>query len=154
MKNTVELTIESRYEFIEVVGSVTKCVTDLVGFDEDSANWVELSIRESVINAIKHGNSLVAEKPVEIRFTLETEALTVYVRDRGEGFDPTQVPDPLDPENLLNPNGRGIFYMRTFMDEVEYSHHPQGGTVVRMIKRRSEPKEKGENTGDGQSHDH
>ena len=144
MKDTVELTIESKYEFIELVSSLTKNVTDMAGFDDDASNWIELSVRESVINAIKHGNRLAADRPVDVKFTLEPGSLTVYVRDRGEGFDPTQLPDPLDPENLLNPNGRGIFYMRTFMDEVEYSHHPQGGTVVRMIKRRPGSEEKGE----------
>jgi serine/threonine-protein kinase RsbW len=149
MKGTIELTIESRYEFLELVGAATKHVTEMVGFDEDSASWIELSVRESVINAIKHGNQLVADTPVDIRFTLDAEKLTVYVRDRGSGFDPTQLPDPLDPENLLNPNGRGIFYMRTFMDEVDYSSHPQGGTVVRMIKRCTDPLDKGEMTSDG-----
>jgi serine/threonine-protein kinase RsbW len=149
MKGTIELTIESRYEFLELVGAATKHVTEMVGFDEDAASWIELSVRESVINAIKHGNRLVTEVPVEIRFTLDADRLTVYVRDRGHGFDPTQLPDPLDPENLLNPNGRGIFYMRTFMDEVDYSSHPHGGTVVRMIKRRLDPAQKGETTSDG-----
>jgi serine/threonine-protein kinase RsbW len=58
------------------------------------------------------------------------------VIDQGNGFNPTQLPDPLDPSNLLNPNGRGIFYMRTFMDEVEYTSGNHGGTVVRMTKFR------------------
>jgi serine/threonine-protein kinase RsbW len=60
----------------------------------------------------------------------------ISVRDHGEGFDPSQLPDPLDPNNLLNPSGRGIFYMRTFMDEVEYSTHPEGGSIVRMTKNK------------------
>jgi serine/threonine-protein kinase RsbW len=137
MKGTIELTIESRYEFVELVGAATKSLTELVGFDEDTANWIELAVRESVINAIKHGNKLGPDKSVDVKYALEPEALTVYVRDRGEGFDPTSLPDPLDPDNLLNPSGRGIFYMKTFMDEVDYSSHPQGGTVVRMIKRRA-----------------
>jgi serine/threonine-protein kinase RsbW len=153
MKDTIELTIESKYEFIELVGSVTKNVTEMLGFDEESANWIELAIRESVINAMKHGNQLVAERPVDIKFTLDGRALTVYVRDRGIGFDPMLVPDPLEPDNLLNPNGRGIFYMKTFMDEVDFSRHPDGGTVVRMVKRRSDPDSKGETGSDGSSND-
>ena len=75
------------------------------------------------------------------KFIIETEVLAVYVRDRGEGFDPTTLPNPLDPDNLLNPNGRGIFYMRTFMDEVEYSSHPEGGSIVRMTKYKRSSKE-------------
>ena len=126
---------------------------EMVGFDDDSSNWIELAIRESVINAIKHGNRLAADKSVDIKFTLGQSSLTVYVRDRGEGFDPLLIPDPLDPENLLNPSGRGIFYMKTFMDEVDFSHHPEGGTVVRMLKRRSDPDTKGDTESDGPSND-
>ncbi len=151
MKDTIELTIESKYEFVELVGSVTKNVTEMLEFDDEASNWIDLAIRESVINAIKHGNRMEAEKPVDIRFTLDRSTLTVYVRDRGVGFDPLIIPDPLDPENLLNPSGRGIFYMKTLMDEVDFSHHPEGGTVVRMVKRRSEPEIKGETGSDGPS---
>jgi serine/threonine-protein kinase RsbW len=153
MKDTIELTIESKYEFVELVGSVTKNVTEMLEFDDEASNWIDLAIRESVINAIKHGNRMDADKPVDIKFTLDRSILTVYVRDRGVGFDPLMIPDPLDPENLLNPSGRGIFYMKTFMDEVDFSHHPEGGTVVRMVKRRSDPESKGETASDGPSND-
>jgi len=151
MKDTIELTIESKYEFVELVGSVTKNVAEMLEFDDEASNWIDLAIRESVINAIKHGNRMEAEKPVDIKFTLDRSTLTVYVRDRGIGFDPLMIPDPLDPENLLNPSGRGIFYMKTFMDEVDFSHHPEGGTVVRMVKRRSDPDLKGDTASDGPS---
>lgn len=149
MKDSIELTIESKFEYVELASSVTKNVTDMLGFDDDTANWIDLSVRESVINAIKHGNQLSIDKPVDIKFTIDGDTLTVYVRDRGVGFNPLLIPDPLDPENLLNPNGRGIFYMKTFMDEVDFSHHPDGGTVVRMVKRRSVIDDKGELASDG-----
>ena len=71
---------------------------------------------------------------VDVKFVLEKQSVTVYVRDCGEGFDPSKLPNPLDPDNLLNPAGRGIFFMRTFMDEVEYSTHPEGGSICRMAK--------------------
>ena len=107
-----------------------------MGFDEDDASWIELAVHEAVINAIRHGNKSADDKQVDVKFEVEQDALRVYIRDRGEGFDPTQLPDPLNPDNLLNPSGRGIFYMRTFMDEVEYSQHPEGGSVVRMTKHK------------------
>ena len=91
-------------------------------------------MHEAVITAIMHGNKSAADKQVDVRFVTEQNAVTVYVRDYGEGFDPTQLPDPTNSDNLLNPTGRGIFYMRTFMDEVEHSIHPEGGSVVRMRK--------------------
>ena len=144
MSDTIELTIGSRFEFLELVGSVTKQVTELGSFDEDSANWIELAIREAVINAIKHGNQMDATRSVEITYTLDESSLGVSIRDCGEGFDFQHLPDPLSPENLLNPNGRGIFYMKTFMDDVEFGRHPDGGTLVRLSKRRSDPEEKGD----------
>jgi serine/threonine-protein kinase RsbW len=136
MTETIELSIDSKLEFVDMVGSVVKSVTARMSFDEDDANWIELAIHEAVINAMIHGNRSADDKQVDVKFIIDQEALIVSIRDRGEGFDPNSLPDPLDPQNLLNPTGRGIFYMRTFMDEVEYSIHPEGGSVVRMTKRR------------------
>ena len=134
MSETIELSIESRYEFVDMVASVSRDAAGRIGFDEDTSGWIELAVREAIINAIKHGNRNQEGKEVDVRFEVEREALSVYVRDHGEGFDHARLPDPLDPNNLLNPSGRGIFFMRTFMDEVEYSSHPEGGSVVRMYK--------------------
>ncbi|HXG92978.1 MAG TPA: ATP-binding protein [Blastocatellia bacterium] len=131
---TIELSIDSKLEFVDKVGAVTKNITARLGFGEDDASWIELAVHEAVINAITHGNKNSAENQVDVRFVIESDGLTVYVRDYGEGFDPSKLPDPTDAEHLLNPTGRGIFYMRTFMDEVEYSIHPEGGSLVRMKK--------------------
>ena len=136
MTETIELSIDSKLEFVDLVASVTKSVTAKIGFDEEDASWIELAVHEAVINAIMHGNKSAADKQVDVRFVTEQNAVTVYVRDYGEGFDPAQLPDPTNSDNLLNPSGRGIFYMRTFMDEVEYSTHPEGGIIVRMTKSR------------------
>jgi serine/threonine-protein kinase RsbW len=135
-ESTIELTINSSFKFTELVASVTDNITQIVGFGQEDAHWISLSVRESVINAIKHGNKLDYAKQVDVTFVIGEENIAIYVRDYGEGFDPDKIPNPLDPTNLLNPSGRGIFYMRTFMDEVIFSSHPQGGTVVKMLKRR------------------
>ncbi|MBX7223399.1 MAG: ATP-binding protein [Blastocatellia bacterium] len=136
-ENVIELVIDSNYRFIELVAAVTDNLTQIVGFSQEEAHWVGLAVRESVINAIKHGNQHDIMKKVDVRFAIFDEQIDVSIRDRGHGFDANDLPDPLDPQNLLNPNGRGIFYMRTFMDEVNFTMHPQGGTVVRMLKRKS-----------------
>ena len=133
-KETIEFSIDSRIELVETVESLTNRVTAKMGFDEGEAGWIELAVHEAVANAIKHGNRNAADKPVDVRFLLEPDALTISIRDRGDGFNPTVLLDPLEPENLLKPTGRGLFWMRTFMDEVEYSAHPEGGCVVRMKK--------------------
>jgi serine/threonine-protein kinase RsbW len=96
-------------------------------------------VRESVVNAIKHGNKMDETKRVAVVMNLTPEALEVEIQDEGRGFDPTGVGDPLAPENLLKADGRGMFFMRSFMDEVSYSFPPQGGARVRMVKRRPRP---------------
>jgi serine/threonine-protein kinase RsbW len=134
MTDTIDLTIDSKYELVDEVAAASRRASTRMGFDEETSGWVELAVREAVINAIKHGNKQARDKQVEVRFVIGHENLTVYVRDRGAGFDVSETPDPLNPKNLLNPDGRGIFFMRTFMDQIEYSTHPEGGCVVRMLK--------------------
>jgi len=145
-ENVVCLTIASQLEFIDLVTSLTDNLTNLAGFDEDAVYWINMAVRESVANAVEHGNHYDPNKPVDVTFTLSADQLHVSVRDRGDGFDPTDLPDPLDPLNLLNPAGRGILYVRTFMDRVDYDRHPEGGMVVTMCKTRT-PKDDAEVTG-------
>lgn len=139
----VELSIASDLSYVEVAEQVTAILAHQVGFDDDAAMWISMAIREAVINAIRHGNKEDRSKCVDIHYLINHDSLSVRVSDRGEGFDPTTAPNPLDPENILKPSGRGIFYMKAFMDEVEYSPRPGGGTVVRLTKkkmRQAEPK--------------
>jgi len=131
---TVRLDIASRFEMLEVVQTVLSSLATLAGFDEDAAHYLSVAVRESVVNAIKHGNKLDEKKRVHVSFTLGPKTLDMEVRDEGSGFEPGSVVDPLAPENLLKADGRGIFFMRSFMDEVSYSFPPEGGTVVRMRK--------------------
>jgi serine/threonine-protein kinase RsbW len=136
---TVRLDIASRFEMLEVVQTVLTHLAAVVGFDDDAVHYLSVALRESVVNAIKHGNKLDEEKRVRVVFTLGPRALEVAVRDEGRGFDPGRVADPLAEENLLKADGRGIFFMRSFMDDVTYSFPPEGGTVVHMRKRLSVP---------------
>ena len=123
---------------IEAVADAAAAVTDFVkscGLDEQAAFGVDMAVREAVTNAMVHGNQEDEAKSVEVVFSCLKDALEIEVRDQGEGFDPVSVPDPTDPANILKPSGRGIFLMRTFMDEVEWLARPEGGTAVRMVKR-------------------
>ena len=107
--------------------------------DEDARHWIGVAVRESVINAIKHGNRYDARKLVFVEFISSPApaptSLEVRVRDQGEGFDPKELPDPLAPENLLKSSGRGIFFMRNFMDHLAIRRAPEGGMEVSMVKR-------------------
>ena len=135
----VRLEFGSSLDMLEPVQAVTDQVGRLVGFDEDTRHWVDVAVRESVINAVRHGNRNDRRKRVVIEFlsgmTNGSAELTVLVRDEGEGFDPAEVADPLSPENILKPHGRGIFLIRSSMDEVVLQKIPEGGMEVRMVKR-------------------
>jgi serine/threonine-protein kinase RsbW len=111
----------------------------LSGLDDDALHWVGVAVRESVINAIKHGNRDDEQKHVYVEFTplsnSSAAGIAIRVRDEGPGFDPDSIPDPLAPENVLKSSGRGIFIIRTFMDEMVLQRAPEGGMEVVMVKR-------------------
>ena len=134
-QRSVKLDIASRYEMLDMVQTVLLRLAEMAGFDEDASHYMSVAVRESVVNAIKHGNKADEAKRVTLVMTVQPEALEVRVQDQGPGFDPASVPDPLAEENLLKTDGRGIFFMRSFMDEVEYSFPPKGGTLVRLVKK-------------------
>ena len=134
----VRLEFTSAFEMLDFVQLVSDHIARGIGLDEDSSHWVGVAIRESVINAIKHGNRNDSSKHVFVEFetaTTDVPELTIRVRDQGEGFDPETVADPLAPENLLKSSGRGIFLIRNFMDDVQLQRAPQGGMEIRMVKR-------------------
>jgi len=136
---TVRLEIHSNFEMVDFVQVISDRVGQLAGLDDDTVHWIGVAVRESVINAIKHGNREDRGKLVTIEFAFTpvdapTE-LVVKVTDQGEGFEPQEVADPLAPENMLKSSGRGIFFMRSFMDDVQLQRAPQGGMEVRMVKK-------------------
>ena len=133
----VRLDIASRFDMLEMVQTVLMHLSGIAGFDDEASHYMSVAVRESVVNAIKHGNRGAEDKRVAIAFTLDAGHLEVSVRDEGRGFDPTAVPNPTAVENLLKVDGRGIFFMRSFMDEVSFSFLPRGGTVVRMVKKKA-----------------
>ncbi|MGZ4779170.1 MAG: ATP-binding protein [Thermoanaerobaculia bacterium] len=130
----VEITISSRFENIELVQVIAEHLCENAGLDADGSHWIGMAVREAVANAIKHGNKLDARKRVNAAFHLRGMELEITISDEGEGFDPEQVSDPLNPQNLMKTSGRGIFYMRTFMDRVHYSFQPGSGTSLVMTK--------------------
>jgi serine/threonine-protein kinase RsbW len=130
-----ELVLPSRIEAVNLAASAAAEFVKRSGLGEDAAFGIDMAVREAVTNAVLHGNHQDEAKTVEVGFKSLPGAIEITVRDRGEGFDPGSVPDPTDPRNIMKTSGRGILFMRTFMDEIEWTRHPQGGTVVRMIKQ-------------------
>lgn len=133
------LVIASRFENIELVQVVLDDALRQVAANDDQRHWIGLALREALANAIKHGNRQDPERRVEVAATVSPLEIRVRVVDQGEGFDPDAVRDPLSPENRFRADGRGIFYMRRLMDEIEFETDPRGGTVVKLYKRLAPP---------------
>ncbi len=137
-RHLIRLELPSSFEMLDLVQVLSDRLSSIAGLDEDTTHWVSVAVRESVINAVKHGNREDRSKHVTVEFTLaprlEPKKFTVEVLDEGEGFDYEDVDDPLAPENLMKSSGRGIFFMRNFMDDVAIARRPEGGMSVRLVK--------------------
>lgn len=133
---TKKLNLPSRIESIEEAAREAAKFAGDANFGEDALYQIDMAMRESVANAVKHGNNLDETKSVEIAFEDLPDGLQITIRDFGAGFAVEEIPDPTNAENLLKANGRGILFMRSFMDEVEWLNHSGGGMIVKMLKRR------------------
>jgi len=128
--------LPSRIESVEEAATKVAEFAGSRGFGDEFIFAIDLAIRESVANAVKHGNKFDESKDVEVKLADTDDGFEITVCDHGEGFSVDDIPDPTNPENLLKTNGRGILFMRSFMDEVEWSNSPDGGLIVKMLKKR------------------
>jgi serine/threonine-protein kinase RsbW len=136
VSKTIELKLPSRIESVDESAVFAEKVARDWGYSDDFLSAIDLAVRESVANAVKHGNKFDEEKQVEVVLTDSAAGLEMSVRDYGEGFAVDEIPDPTNPENLLKVNGRGILFMRSFMDEVGWERATGGGMIVKMLKKR------------------
>src|SRR5215831_584484 len=134
----VLLEICSTFDMLKVVDQVSEQFAQLVGLDEDAAHCLWVSVREAVVNGIKHGNSEDCRKRVRIEFAVvdgdQRPRVVVRVCDEGSGFNVEGIADPLAPENVSGTGGRGVFLMRSFMDDVQVGRTAGGGTEIVMTK--------------------
>jgi serine/threonine-protein kinase RsbW len=131
----IEVTLETLLESVDLADDITLRVADAAGFDEEQRYRIGMSVREGVINAYEYGNQHERERKIFLTFELTPEKLIIRVLDEGLGFDLGEVPDPLAEENLLKTSGRGLFLMRSFMDEFAVNRPQGGGAEVVMAKR-------------------
>lgn len=136
----VEETLESRLESVEKAEELSNEVSARAGFDEEEQHRIGMAVHESIINAVRHGNRFDLGKRVWLQFQVRPDRLEIHVRDQGEGFDLSSVPDPLETGNLLKVSGRGIFLIRSFVDEFHVRVLPGAGAEVVMIKFRDRGK--------------
>ena len=111
-----------------IVESLQACA-----YSEHDIFSIKLALEEALVNAIKHGNQMDTDKRVHVAYKVTPARFEIRITDEGEGFNPDDVPDPTDPDNIERPCGRGLLLMRGFMTEVEYHGR---GNVVSMAKVR------------------
>jgi serine/threonine-protein kinase RsbW len=113
--------------------SVSTVEAEEAGLDEDTRFGFTMAVREAAVNAVLHGNEYDPAKQIAVSLENTGASLVIKVADQGKGLDPDTLPDPLAPENLLRGTGRGIFLIRSFMDEVHFRQlHP--GTELTLVK--------------------
>ena len=105
-----------------------------LGLDQEKINGLLLAVTEATTNAIIHGNKNNKLKMVRIYVFVDGSTLTIKIKDQGKGFDPSIVPDPTDPENLLKDSGRGLYLMRVYMDGLTYNQTPEGTETILKLK--------------------
>jgi serine/threonine-protein kinase RsbW len=131
---TVERLLDSTLDSVDSAEELAVGEAQQAGFEEDELMKIGMAVRESMVNAVVHGNRYSAHKKVRLRIEHGSERFAIGIADEGEGFDFENLPDPLAPENLLRTSGRGIFLIRSFMDEFQVRRLETGGTEVTLVK--------------------
>ena len=126
--------LESNLDSVDDAETSVLKVAEEIGFDEDGLHQIGMAVRESMVNAVVHGNRYNARKKVHLKILKAADHLTVAIRDEGEGFEFSAVPNPLSEENLLRQSGRGLLLIQAFVDKLEVNRPEPGGTEVKMIK--------------------
>ncbi|MGQ9632518.1 MAG: response regulator [bacterium] len=140
IESKLEFEIPSRSDYISSAIYNILSVARTFGFTEKQLNTsrVGLAIHEALLNAITHGNKGDPEKKVKIRCLADSDKITIAIEDEGDGFDVTSTPNPLSPENFYKPSGRGLMFIKYYMDEVKFNER---GNEIRMVKNRHRGKD-------------
>lgn len=125
--------LHSTMESVSEVEALAETYGQQAGLDEDEIFRLSMAVREATVNAVLHGNEYDPHKQITAVFENNGKSLTISICDEGKGVDPATLPDPTEPENLLRGTGRGIFLIRSLMDEVHFRQlHP--GTELTLVK--------------------
>ena len=130
----VDTLLDSTLESVDRAEELVVEAAKKAGIEEDDALSLGMAVRECTVNAVVHGNRYNAHKKVRFAVASDGQRFTVWIGDEGEGFDFDSIPDPLAPENLMRTSGRGIFLIRSFMDDFQMRRLESGGTEVTLVK--------------------
>jgi serine/threonine-protein kinase RsbW len=124
------ITIPSSTLYLEKVEKLTKDVSTYAKLSSSVADDLSIVVTELVNNAIHHGNKENKEKKVYIDFIIKNAKIEIHIKDEGNGFNPADLKNPLEPENLLNESGRGIFLIKKLMDKLDFKFLDHGTEVI------------------------
>ncbi|HLY17657.1 MAG TPA: ATP-binding protein [Bryobacteraceae bacterium] len=130
----VERFLESTLESVDEAEELALQEAEKAGVPEDDLHKIAMAVRESMVNAVVHGNRYNAHKKVHLSVSKGAHEFVVRIADQGDGFDYEHLPDPLAQENLLRHSGRGIFLIRAFMDDFQVRRLDPAGTEVTLVK--------------------
>jgi serine/threonine-protein kinase RsbW len=130
----VDTLLDSTLDSVDTAETAVLKVAEEIGFEEDDLHAIGMAVRESMVNAVVHGNRYSARKKVHLRVLKSPDHVTILIGDEGEGFDLSQLPDPLAEENLLRQSGRGLLLIQAFVDEFDLRRREPSGTEVKMVK--------------------
>jgi serine/threonine-protein kinase RsbW len=131
---TVDQFLDSTLDSVDSAENLVLDLAQKAGFDEEDLHKIGMAVRESMVNAVVHGNQYSAHKKVHVLVSKGNDRLTVTIADQGKGFDLESLPDPLADNNLLRHSGRGLFLIRAFMDELHVRRLSPAGTEVTLTK--------------------
>jgi len=104
------------------------------GYSEKDLFGMRLALEEAIVNAIRHGNKGDPAKIVQVRYRVTDRHVVTEIQDEGPGFNPDNIPDPLAPENLESPTGRGLFLIRYYMTSITFNER---GNCLTLYKERT-----------------
>jgi anti-sigma B factor antagonist len=134
----LHLTLESKLSSVDAAELIVQRLAQEGVFNEEQVEHLGIAVRESMVNAVTHGNAYSRNKSVRFSVVIGHGHFSVSVEDEGPGFDPDDVPDPLQQANLMRVSGRGLLLMRAFFDEVSITRVKTSGTLVVMTKNYPE----------------
>jgi serine/threonine-protein kinase RsbW len=128
-----EIEIESDPNNLITIEEFVNYFAKDLGLSDEQLSVLLLAVTEATTNAIIHANKCDPSKLVKIHAQIENSKLVIKIKDEGKGFDPTKLPDPTEPENLLKDSGRGVYLMKVYMDEVKYNVTPAGLETILVL---------------------
>jgi len=137
VSRSLQLRLESKIDSVDAGELIALGVGREVGLEGERLDRLGMAVREMMVNAVTHGNGYSRDKSVHLTVESDQDGIHVSVRDEGEGFDPNDVPDPTQPENLLKTSGRGLLLMDALTDDFSIRRAAAGGMLAELTVRAS-----------------